>query len=268
MKKILLGLALALGGGFSACTSGVNVEQRDNVNFAQYRTFDFADTQVKTNGNQNPLLHSPIAQDHIKQAIASELARRGLRQVDNSPDLLVTTHTYVDEAERTVYSSYPGAGFTYPYSVGYRGAFLPSTTATTTRPPTTRRPIPSSTPRARSSLTSLTAALTTSCGAARWPTRLMTPAAWAASSAPRPRVFWTSFRLKKSSRSHPRRRPATLVAGLLRGWLLRKLLERHAARSEALRSRRSVCHAWGRAAGVGRCYKCLAGLASPNRLTL
>lgn len=126
MKKILLGLALALGGGLSACTSGVNVEQRDNVNFAKYRTFDFADTQVKTNGNHNPLLHSPIAQDHIKQAIAGELAKRGLRQVDNSPDLLITTHTYVDEAERTVYSStYPGAGFAYPYSVGYRGAFLP-----------------------------------------------------------------------------------------------------------------------------------------------
>ena len=125
MKIFLIGLALALGGGLSACTSGVNVEQRDNVNFSQYRTFDFADTQVKTNGNQNPLLNSPIAQDHIKQAIASELAKRGLRQVDNTPDLLVTTHTYVDEAERTVYNSYPGAGFAYPYAVGYRGAFLP-----------------------------------------------------------------------------------------------------------------------------------------------
>ena len=125
MKKILLGLALALGGGLSACTSGVNVEQRDNVNFARYRTFDFAETKVKTNGNGNPLLHSPIAQDHIKDAIAAELAKRGLRQVDNNPDLLITTHTYVDEAERTVYNTYPGAGYAYPYSVGYRGAFLP-----------------------------------------------------------------------------------------------------------------------------------------------
>ncbi len=62
-----MGLALALGGAFSACTSGVNVEQRANVNFAQYRTFDFAETQVKTNGNQNSLIHSPITQDHIKQ---------------------------------------------------------------------------------------------------------------------------------------------------------------------------------------------------------
>ena len=125
MKKILLGLALALTGGLSACTSAVNVERRDNVNFSKYRTFDFAETKVKTNGDQNPLLRSPIAQDHIKQAIAGELEKRGLRQTEGKPDLLITTHTYVDQAERTVYSTYAGAGYAYPYSVGYRGAFLP-----------------------------------------------------------------------------------------------------------------------------------------------
>jgi hypothetical protein len=125
MKKILLGLALALGGGLSACSSAVNVEQRADVNFAKYRTFDFADTEVKTQGDQNPLLNSPIAQDRIKQAIASELAKRGLRQVESNPDFLVTTHTYVERAERTVYDSYPGANYAYPYAVGYRGRFLP-----------------------------------------------------------------------------------------------------------------------------------------------
>ena len=125
MKKILLGLALALSGGLSACSSAVNVEQRADVNFAKYRTFDFADTEVKTQGDQNPLLNSPIAQDRIKQAIASELSKRGLRQVEANPDFLVTTHTYVEKAERTVYDSYPGANYAYPYAVGYRGRFLP-----------------------------------------------------------------------------------------------------------------------------------------------
>ncbi len=125
MKKILLGLALALGGGLSACTSAVNVEQRADVNFAKYRTFDFANTEVKTSGDQNPLLNSPIAQDRIKQAIASELTKRGLREVDSSPDILVTTHTFVEKAERTVYDTYPGPNYAYPYAVGYRGAYLP-----------------------------------------------------------------------------------------------------------------------------------------------
>lgn len=125
MKKILLGLALALGGGLSACTSAVNVEQRADVNFAKYRTFDFANTEVKTNGDQNPLLNSPIAQDRIKQAIAGELSKRGLREVESNPDILVTTHTFVEKAERTVYDTYPGPNYAYPYAVGYRGAYLP-----------------------------------------------------------------------------------------------------------------------------------------------
>ncbi|WP_191906463.1 DUF4136 domain-containing protein [Hymenobacter baengnokdamensis] len=125
MKNLLLGLALACGAGLSACTSAVNVEQRADVNFSKYRTFDFADTEVKTNGDHNPLLRSPIAQDHIKQAIASELAKRGLRQVDSNPDFLITTHTYVEQAERTVTDNLPPAGYAYPYAMSYRGRFLP-----------------------------------------------------------------------------------------------------------------------------------------------
>jgi hypothetical protein len=125
MKNILLAVGLALLTGLSACAPKVNVEQRANVNFSRYRTFDFADTEVKTSGDQNPLLRSSITQDRIKQAIASELNKRGLRQVESNPDFLVTTHTFVEKAERTVYDTQPAAGYAYPYSVGYRGRFLP-----------------------------------------------------------------------------------------------------------------------------------------------
>ncbi len=125
MKNILLAVGLALLTGVSACAPKVNVEQRANVNFSRYRTFDFADTEVKTEGDRNPLLRSSITQDRIKQAIAGELGKRGLRQVENNPDFLVTTHTFVEKAERTVYDTRPAAGYAYPYSVGYRGRFLP-----------------------------------------------------------------------------------------------------------------------------------------------
>jgi hypothetical protein len=125
MKNVLLATILALLVGVSACSPKVNVEQRANVNFSKYRTFDFADTEVKTSGDRNPLLRSSITQDRIKQAIADELAKRGLRQVENNPDFLVTTHTFVEQAERTVYDTYPGPNYTYPYAVGYRGRFLP-----------------------------------------------------------------------------------------------------------------------------------------------
>ena len=125
MKNILLAVCLAVLGSLAACTPRVNVEQRANVDFNRYRTFDFADTEVKTGGEANPLLRSSITQDRIKQAIASELSKRGLRQVERNPDFLVTTHTFVERAERTVYDTQPAAGFAYPYAVSYRGGFLP-----------------------------------------------------------------------------------------------------------------------------------------------
>jgi hypothetical protein len=126
MKYVVFAAAMAFSGGLAtSCAPAVNVEQRANVNFAKYRTFDFAQTDVKTNGDANPLLRSSIAQDRIKQSIASELAKRGLRQVETNPDFLITTHTYVDQAERTVYNTQPAAGYAYPYAVSYRGGFLP-----------------------------------------------------------------------------------------------------------------------------------------------
>lgn len=125
MKRIVLASIVALSLGATACAPTVNVEQRANVDFSKYRTFDFADMKVKTNGDENPLLNSPIAQDKIKQAIADELVKRGLRQVDGRPSLLVTTHTYVEQAERTVYNTQPAYGYAYPYAVSYRRGFLP-----------------------------------------------------------------------------------------------------------------------------------------------
>ncbi|RZK38330.1 MAG: DUF4136 domain-containing protein [Hymenobacter sp.] len=125
MKYVLLAAGLTLAASLPGCTPKVNVEQRANVNFSRYRTFDFADTEVKTSGDQNPLLRSSIAQDRIKQAIAGELSKRGLRQVDRNADFLITTHTFVEKAERTVYDTQPAAGYAYPYAVSYRGGFLP-----------------------------------------------------------------------------------------------------------------------------------------------
>ena len=125
MKNILLAAGFALLTGLSACAPQVNVEQRANVNFSRYRTYDFAETEVKTSGDRNPLLRSPITQDRIKQAISGELGKRGLQQVERNPDFLVTTHTFVEQAERTVYDTQPAAGFAYPYAVSYRGGFLP-----------------------------------------------------------------------------------------------------------------------------------------------
>lgn len=108
----------------SACAPNVAVEQRPGVNFNNYRTFAWADTEVKAPGDQNPLLRSPIAQDRIRQAIAGELAERGIREVQRNPDFYLTTHIYVEQAERTV-TNPPPMGYSYPYLVRWRGGLIP-----------------------------------------------------------------------------------------------------------------------------------------------
>lgn len=125
MKTYLIGSALILSVALTGCAPAVHVEQQANVNYANYHTFDFADTEVRTNGDRNPLLRSSIAQDRIKQAIAAELGKRGLRQSPRRPDFLVTTHTYVEQVEQTVYDTQPAYGYAYPYAVTYRGGLLP-----------------------------------------------------------------------------------------------------------------------------------------------
>ncbi|HEX8507315.1 MAG TPA: DUF4136 domain-containing protein [Hymenobacter sp.] len=125
MKHSLSWVALVLL-WLSACAPAVTVEQRPGTDFSKFRTFAWADTEVKTQGDQNPLLNSPIAQDNIRQAIESELGKRGIRRVNRNPDFYLTTHIYVEQAERTVTNPPPpAAGFAYPYAVRYRGLLLP-----------------------------------------------------------------------------------------------------------------------------------------------
>ena len=138
MKNFFLSAAVALLAGLTACSPNVNVEQKAGTNFSQYRSYAWADTEVKTDGDQNPLLQSPIAQDDIKRAIESELSKRGLREVADNPDFYLTTHFYVEEAERTVATT-PPAQYAYPYSVRYRGALLPVNYGYWYRPRTTLR---------------------------------------------------------------------------------------------------------------------------------
>ena len=127
MRKILLSAATAvLAGLLGACSPSVNVEQRAGTDFAKYHTYAWAETEVKTDGDQNPLLRSPIAQANIQQAIEAELAQRGIRRVESSPDFYLTTHFYVEQAERTIADTPPAQYVqSFPYLVRYRGALLP-----------------------------------------------------------------------------------------------------------------------------------------------
>lgn len=102
----------------------MTVQQQPGVNFAKYRTFAWAETEVKTGGDPHPLLDNLMARANIQHAIESELSKRGVRRTDRNPDFFLTSHIYMEKAERQVANPQP-LGFGYPYLVRWRGGFIP-----------------------------------------------------------------------------------------------------------------------------------------------
>ncbi len=126
MKTTLNTLLFALVTLLAGCTSPVAVQQKPGTDFGQYRTYDWARTDVKSADSANPIYKSTLNDQQIQQAISRELATRGIRQAAASaePDFLLTYHLYIEEAERTI-ATPPVRGYAYPYAMSYRGRFLP-----------------------------------------------------------------------------------------------------------------------------------------------
>ncbi|QJX46318.1 DUF4136 domain-containing protein [Hymenobacter taeanensis] len=126
MKTSLYAVLLLLIGLLSSCSSGVAVQQKPGVDFSQYRTYDWAKTDVKSADSQNPIYKSSLNDEAIQNAINSEMAKRGIRPVQGNatPDFYLTYHLYIEEAERTV-ANPPAPGYAFPYAMSYRGRFLP-----------------------------------------------------------------------------------------------------------------------------------------------
>ncbi|RSK46231.1 DUF4136 domain-containing protein [Hymenobacter perfusus] len=126
MKTTLSIFLLLLVGLLAGCSAPVAVQQKPGTDFSQYRTYDWATTEVKSADSQNPIYRSALNDQQIQQSISSELAKRGIRPATGSakPDFYLTYHLYIEEAERTV-ANPPAPGYAFPYSVSYRGGYLP-----------------------------------------------------------------------------------------------------------------------------------------------
>ncbi|RSK51022.1 DUF4136 domain-containing protein [Hymenobacter rigui] len=126
MKTTLASSFLLLILLLTGCSSPVAVQQKPGTDFNQYRTYDWAKTEVKSADSKNPIYQSTLNDEQIQSAINSELGKRGIRQVQGNakPDLYLTYHLYIEEAERTV-ANPPAPGFAYPYAFSYRGSYLP-----------------------------------------------------------------------------------------------------------------------------------------------
>lgn len=126
MKTTVYAAVMLLFGLLSSCSSSVNVQQKPGIDFSQYRTYDWAKTDVKSADSQNPIYKSSLNDEIIQSAISSEMAKRGIRPVQGNaePDFYLTYHLYIEEAERAV-ANPPAPGYAFPYAMSYRGRFIP-----------------------------------------------------------------------------------------------------------------------------------------------
>jgi hypothetical protein len=115
----LVGIALAAAG----CVSGprVRAERDKTVDFSQYRTFAFA-SPLGTDREG----YQTIVSQYLKSATQRELEARGLRLVEDSPQLLVNFSGRLNEKLRT--STMPSTGVTLGVGMGrgyyrYRSGF-------------------------------------------------------------------------------------------------------------------------------------------------
>ncbi|MCV2355847.1 DUF4136 domain-containing protein [Paucibacter sp. B2R-40] len=114
---LVLAQMLALGG----CASGpeVRVSQDKTVDFAQFKTFAFADPLGTDRGG-----YQSIVSQHLKAATQLEMEARGLHLVSTQPQLLINFNASLNEKMR-VSSAVPPppiSGY-YGYRVGMYSAW-------------------------------------------------------------------------------------------------------------------------------------------------
>lgn len=84
----------------------VQTDYDRQAEFTQLMTYDFAETQVASDGP--PAVNSPLLARHIEGAVASELDRIGFRHVESgTPDFRIAYRVVADERSRYV----PSSGF-------------------------------------------------------------------------------------------------------------------------------------------------------------
>jgi len=90
-----------------------------SANFGVYKTYTWTQPDVKTD---NPLYKSDMIDRDIKRDVSAELAKRGIVENDNNPDLILEYHTFTQQKQQ-VYGGYPGYMYPYygmyPYGMGY-----------------------------------------------------------------------------------------------------------------------------------------------------
>jgi hypothetical protein len=111
MKNRLL--VLALLASVWACAPRVTVDKAENIDFSNYRTYAWMNSDVS--GTRNPVYYNQLATQQVENTVDQELSKRGLKRVARRPDLLIGYHFFVQEKTRTVANNTGPMGLYGPY---------------------------------------------------------------------------------------------------------------------------------------------------------
>lgn len=115
------------------CTVGPEISSTYNksANFSIYQTYAWHKAELPTPTIGNGPAYSPLLDQQLKQAIESELIRKGMRPDEETPDLLIAYDIALpaNQATESDAEFAPGFGFGYSYWYGYRYRYTTSALA-------------------------------------------------------------------------------------------------------------------------------------------
>ncbi|MFN2458147.1 MAG: DUF4136 domain-containing protein [Chitinophagaceae bacterium] len=124
LKSLVIALISTLI--MAGCASVAHVERDNTVNFSNYKTFDWVEAQRDSTTQRI----SDLAEQNIKNAVNAELIKKGWRQSNNNPDVLLTYDVSVEntvrEQNNPVYTQ-PYTRYYYnPYTRRWNSIYYPS----------------------------------------------------------------------------------------------------------------------------------------------
>ena len=126
MKSMkFLGVAAIAGLLLTSCASVAHVEKDETVNFSDYKTFAWVETTEEKEQHTSDLVDR-----NVINAVNTELAKEGWRQVKNKPDVLLSYDVLVEKGVKQttdpVYSQPYTRTFFNPYTRRWNYIHYPS----------------------------------------------------------------------------------------------------------------------------------------------
>ena len=128
MKSLVnFGIIAVVAFAFSGCSNPVYVQTDESANLAKYRTYMWVDTRSNQDDSRNL---TAFADQDVHNAVREELAKRGLTEVHENADVLMSYDILVERSTRqqsdAVYSQPFSRVYYNPYMRRWGTVYYPS----------------------------------------------------------------------------------------------------------------------------------------------